>query len=211
MTGERSRRRRSIVAATVVAVGLAFGLVAAAPAAGMDGSMLLYFEESELEAEAGETVTIDLVASTHGNTVGNGIDTLSATIEYDADALTVTDVEPGPMLAAGDENASVDATETIENGAVTIDQERTPSGSGATATETAATLTIEIDDDATTGNETLEITDSSATYPSGYGPSPVERPAEISIDGAAESVPGFVGPVAIVALGAAAWLFARRF
>lgn len=211
MTDGRSPRWRSAVLVAAVAVALALGAVAVGPAGGMDGSMVLYFEESDIEAEAGETVTIDLVADAHGNSVGNGIASLSATIEYDADAMTVTDVEPGPMLAAGDENASVEATETIEEGVVTIDQERTPTGSGATATETAATLTIEIADDAATANEPLVITDSRATYPSGYGPDPVEREAEISIAGTTDSVPGFGPPGAFLALAAAVWLFVRRF
>ncbi|MDQ2048907.1 cohesin domain-containing protein [Natronolimnohabitans sp. A-GB9] len=193
-------------------LALAFGLLAATPAAAMDGSMLLNFDREELEAEAGETVTVDLVASTHGNSVGNGIDDLSATIEYDADVITVADVEHGPMLAAGDDDATVDATAEIDDdaGAVTIDQERTPSGSGAKATDTVVTLTLEIDDDAPSTTETLEITDASASYPSDYSLTPVDRDLELSIEGTDDAVPGFVPLTAVVGLAVALWLLYRR-
>ncbi|ELY62266.1 cohesin domain-containing protein [Natronolimnohabitans innermongolicus] len=211
MTGP-TRTALSAVLAVALAGVLVVGL--AGSAAAMDSTMTLRFDPSDLEAENGDEVTIDLVASTHGNLVGNGIVALESTIEYDSDVLTVTDVEHGPMLAAGDDDAEVDGTEEIDDeaGAVTIEQERVPEGDGAKATETAATLTFEVADDAPSTNETLEITDSSAMYPSGYSLNAIEREGSIEIDGTddGDTVPGFAPLAALAALAATLWLVVRR-
>ena len=234
MPSERLAAGLSVALAAIVACSLALGAlaVAPAPAGAIDSATLLYFDSegfnddtSEIDAVPGETVTLDLVASTHGNPAGNGIVGLSYAVEYDPDVLTVTDVEQGPMLAAGtadgdgDGDAAVDGTIEIddENGVVTVEQERVPPGNGSTGTAPTATLTVEIGGDATTTDETLEITDGSATYPSDYSVTPIERDATIVVDGdeagdndREDPVPGVTVLTGLVLVGAAIWLRVRR-
>ena len=245
MSSEESRSRLAVVFAAVVASALVLGAVAPAPAGAIDSATLLYFDSegfnddtTEIDAEPGETLTLEVVASTHGNPAGEGIVGLSYAVEYDPDVLTVTDVEHGPMLAAGDAgedgNVTVDGTADIddENGVVTVDQERRPPGDGSTGTETTVTLTVEVAEDAPATSETLEITDRSAAYPSDYSVTPTERDATIVVDGGesddsdsgddtddaaagsdsggADTVPGFTPLAAVVALATALRFRSRR-
>ncbi|WP_339103707.1 cohesin domain-containing protein [Haloterrigena salinisoli] len=238
MPSERFATGLSAALAAVVACGLLLVplAVAPAPAGAIDSATLLYFDSegfnddtTEIDAAAGETVTLDLVASTHGNPAGNGISELSYAIEYDPGVFTVTDVEQGSMLAGGGEDgngtengsATVDGTVEIddENGVITVDQERIPPGNGTMGTGTTATLTLAISEDAPTTNETLEITDGSATFPSDYSVDPIQRDATVLVDGTAaddggssleDPVPGPTPLSGLAAIGAALWLRARR-
>ncbi|ADB60662.1 hypothetical protein Htur_1777 [Haloterrigena turkmenica DSM 5511] len=238
MPSERLAAVISAALAAAVACGLLFAplAVVSAPAGAIDSATLLYFDSegfnddtTELDVAAGETVTLDLVASTHGNPAGNGISGLSYAIEYDPDVLTVTDVEQGSMLAGGDEdesengseNATVDGDVEIddESGVITVEQERTPPGNGTKGTGTTSTITLEVSDDASTTNETLAITNDSAMFPSGYSVDPIERNATLVVDGAAgdesdggleDPVPGLTPLSGLAGLGAALWLRARR-
>ena len=215
MTRSHSPSRRSFALAALLACTLAIGLAVPAPVLAGDNATIFYFDPNESEADAGETITLDLVASSHGDYVGDGIDQLSFTIEYDADVFTVTEVEHGPMLAEGDPDAEVEQSVEIddENGAVTVEQERTPSGDGATATEAAATITLEVADDAPSTSETLEITDASAQLISGYPQASVEREATIEITGSddgLDSVPGFTPLAVLSAIAVALALLAVR-
>ncbi|MXV64339.1 cohesin domain-containing protein [Natronorubrum sp. JWXQ-INN-674] len=186
-TDSRSRRSLSIAAATIVACGLVVGLLVPATVGAGDNATVFSLEPSEIEADAGETVTIDLVASSHGDLAGNGIDELSFTIEYDADAFAVTDVEHGPMLTAGDDDTEVDGSVAIDEdgGAVTVDQERTPSGDGAKSTDTAATLTLTVAEDLSPTTETLEITDAEARLINGNPQASFERDTTVHVEGGA--------------------------
>ena len=181
--------RPSLAALSIVLAGcLALGLVAVPiPASAGDAVTIVYFEPDEVDADAGETLEIELVVSDHGDYNGNGIDNLSVTVAYDPAVFDATDVEHGPMLADGNPDADVEGTVDTddENGTVTIEQERTPSGEGATATETAATLTLAVADDAEPTTETLEITDAETMLVTGYPQSTVERDAEIRVEGGA--------------------------
>lgn len=230
MSAETTRPRLSSILAAVIACSLALGLLVPAPVAAGDNATILYFEPDEVDAESGDTMTIDLVASSHGDYYGEGIDQLSFTIEYDADVLTVTDVEYGPMLGTGDDDADVNGTVEIDDdaGNVTVEQERTPSGDGAKATDTAATLTLEIAEDAPPSSQPLEITDASPVLVSGYPQGTIERDATITIDGGAadngaesdasddtdtdadDPVPGFTPLPVLAGIIGALWLRARR-
>ena len=214
MTGSTSARR-SIVLVALCVCTLAVGAAVPMTVGAGDNATIFYFEPSETEADAGETVTLELIASTHGDYVGDGIDRLSATVAYDPDVFSVADVEHGPMLAAGDSDAEVDGAVEIDDeaGTVAIDQERTPSGDGARATETAATITLEVDEDAPSTNETLEITDASALLISDYPQAVVDREATITVtetSGGDDPVPGFVAPWALLAIGAVLVFAVRR-
>ncbi|NUC72121.1 hypothetical protein HTZ84_07330 [Haloterrigena sp. SYSU A558-1] len=234
MAEKRLAAVRSAALAAVVACGLLLAPLAfvPAPAGAIDSATLLYFDSegfnddtTEIDVAAGETVTLDLVASTHGNPAGNGISGLSYAIEYDPDVLTVTDVRQGPMLAGGEGgNATVDGDVEIDDeaGVITVEQERTPPGNGATGTGPTATITLEVSEDAPTTDEPLAIADDSAMFPSGYPVDPVERNATLVVDGAAgdesdggleDPVPGLTllaGLAGLAGLGAALWLRARR-
>jgi hypothetical protein len=166
---------------------LAVGVVTT-PAAAGDGVTVTYFEPDELEVDAGETVTLDLVVSDHGDYSGNGIDELSATIGYDPDTFAVADVEHGPMLADDDPDVEVDGEVDVDDeaGTVTVEQERTPSGDGTTGTDTAITLTLEVDDDADPATETIEIADASTVLVTDYPQNTIDRDATIHVEGGAE-------------------------
>ncbi|WP_049914580.1 cohesin domain-containing protein [Haloterrigena salina] len=235
MPSERLAAVFSAALAAAIACGLLLAPLAVvpAPAGAIDSATLLYFDSegfnddtTEIDVAPGETVTLDLVASTHGNPAGNGISGLSYAIEYDPDVLTVTDVQQGSMLAGGDEggNATVDGDVEIDDeaGVITVEQERTPPGNGTTGTGPTATITLEVSEDAPTTDETLAIADDSAMFPSGYPVDPVERNATLVVDGAAgdesdggleDPVPGLTplaGVAGLAGLGAALWLRARQ-
>lgn len=186
MTG-RSPPRAAVALALVCCLTLALG-IAAAPASAGDGITVVSFDSGEVDADAGETVTLELVVSDHGDYSGNGIDNLSATVAYDPAVFTVTDVEHGPMLAGDDPDAEVKGAAEIEAeaGAVTIGQERTPSGDGTKGTGTAATLTLEVADDAEPTTERIEITESSTMLITDYPQHTVERDATVHVEGGAE-------------------------
>ncbi|EMA38714.1 cohesin domain-containing protein [Halobiforma nitratireducens] len=214
-----SNRGAAAVLVALCCLAIATGTLAAPVAAG-DNIAIFALEPDELEAEAGETVEIDLVVSTHGDYVGDGIDELSATLSYDPEVFAVANVTHDEMLAHGDPDAEVVGSATVDdgNGSVTIDQEREPSGDGATTTERAATVTLEVAPDAPTANETIEVADASAILVSDYPQGTIERDGTISVeavdglesgtDGESSSVtdavPGF-GPLGVVL---AALLFA---
>lgn len=190
MTRDDRGPRRSVALAAVFACCLAVGLLVPPPVGAGDNATIFYAEPSEIDVDAGERATIDLVVSSHGDYAGDGLDNLSVALEYDPDVITVTDVEHGPMLGEGDPDAEVDGTAEIddENGVVRIGQERTPSGDGAKTTATAATVTIEIADDAPATSERLAIRDAEAVLVSGYPQGTVERDATIRVEGGDGSV-----------------------
>ncbi|OVE86297.1 cohesin domain-containing protein [Natronolimnobius baerhuensis] len=193
-----TQQSRKTLLALVLVCCLGVGLLAGTgPASAGDGVTIISFDAEDaestangiaLDADAGETVELEVIVSDHGDYNGNGIDNLSLTIAHESDVLSVTDVEHGPMLADGNSDATVDGTADIddENGTVIIEQERTPSGDGATATDTAATLTLAVDDDAEPATETLEIVESEAIVITGYPQSIVDRNAQVHIEGGAD-------------------------
>lgn len=229
-TAVRRIGRIALVAAIAVALVLApLGPLGSTPVAAGDDATIVYFETTEIDASPGETVTLDLEVRSHGGPAGDGIDELSIELAHDPDVLTVTDVEHGPMLAAGDSDATVDGTAEIDDeaGTVTIAQERTPSGDGAKATDVAATLTLEIAADAEATSTDLEIADAEAILVSGYPQPSTGRDVTIHVaggdggsddsgtaaageDGDDDPVPGFGPAAALAALVGIAVLVALR-
>ena len=221
MTSDRLGACAAGTLAALIACSLVLVAVVPAPAGAIDSAVLLYFDSggfaddtTEIEAAPGETVTLELVASAHGNPAGEGLVGLEYTVEYDSDVLTVTGVERGSMLAlgseSGDGNGTDDGNATAENGTddgnwtgqhatvdgtvdidaaagtVTVEQERVPPGDGATGDAPTAILTVRVAEDAPSTDSTLEITDGSAAYPSDYSVTPIERDATIVVDGEAD-------------------------
>ncbi|AGB37474.1 cohesin domain-containing protein [Natronococcus occultus] len=186
MNADRTRRVLAIALAALLAVGV---LVPATTLAG-DNATSFYFDDEEIAADPGETVELALIASDHGDLHGNGIDELEATIAYERDVLEVVDVEHGPMLAAGDADAEVEGSSTVDEdaGTVTVEQERTPSGDGATGSDVAATITVAVAEDADATSEPIEIADASTTLVTDYPQATFEYDATIHVDGGDEDV-----------------------
>ncbi|THE64993.1 cohesin domain-containing protein [Salinadaptatus halalkaliphilus] len=194
---EQSRLPSSVLPLVVVIVlsCLAVGLLAT-PALAGDGATIFEVHPDEVDADAGETITVDIIVNEHGDLHANGIDALSFDLEYDADVLTATEVEHGSMLAAGDDDATVDGMTDIDDdaGVVTVSQQREPSGDGARGRESAATVTFEIDDDAEPASEPLEIVDASATLVSSdYPQTAVEFDGTVHVEGGDETDDGESG------------------
>lgn len=181
MTAVRTRRALAVT----LAAALAVGLLVPAPALAGDSATSFYFESEEIDAEPGETVSLELIASDHGDLHGNGIDALEATLAYESDVFEVVDVEHGPMLAAGDPDAEVEGSSSVDGdaGTVTIEQERTPSGDGATGSDVAATITLAVAEDAQATTETIEIDDASTMLVTGYPQASFEYDGTIHVDG----------------------------
>ncbi|RQG90354.1 cohesin domain-containing protein [Natrarchaeobius halalkaliphilus] len=179
----------------VVLCGLAFGAVVPAPVIAGDSVTIIYVEESEIDADPGETIALEVMVSDHGDYDANGLGELSFDLTYDTDVFTATEVEHRSMLAAGDSDAEVIGSATIddETGAVTIEQEREPPGDGAVATEPAATVTLEVAEDAPPTTETIGLTDGSAILVTDYPQSVFERDATVHVDGGDEESDGSGG------------------
>ncbi|ADD07108.1 uncharacterized protein Nmag_3558 [Natrialba magadii ATCC 43099] len=208
-------RHRLRVATLIAACCLALVAVAfvPAPVGAGDNIASFWFNPEDTEADAGDTLELELVAHTHGDLVGDGVDELAATLEYNADIFTVTDIVHERMLADGDPDVEIHESEEIDEdaGTVTLEQEREPSGDGAKTTEPMATITFEVASDAPSGNETVEITDSEAILISDYPQGTFDRDAHVQIDGSAaagasgaDGVPGFTGIAALGMLAALA-------
>ncbi|OIB57965.1 cohesin domain-containing protein [Natrialba sp. SSL1] len=215
---DNDKRRRLRVATLVGACCLALVAVAfvPAPVGAGDNIASFWFDPEDTEAAAGDSLELELVASTHGDLVGDGVDELAVTLEYDAAIFTVADIEHERMLADGDSDVEIHGSEAIDEdaGTLTLEQEREPSGDGAKTTEPMATITFEVASDAPSGNETIEIADSEAILISDYPQGTFDRDAHVQIDGSAaasdadsdsdsdeslaDGVPGFT---AVTALG----------
>lgn len=170
------------VRAILLACCLAAILVPA-PVAGGDRASVFFFDRDEYDADPGETITVDVVVSEHGGYDGDGVDELSFDVLYDHEVLTVTGVEHRSMLADGDEDAEVVGTESVDDGRVSVEQVRSPTGDGATATAPAATITFEVDEDAEATTTPLEITNAVTVLVSDVPQAAFEREAEVHVDG----------------------------
>jgi PGF-CTERM protein len=179
--GANRRSRPWIVA---LACCLAVGLLVPAPTLAGDGTTVFSLDPTELDAEPGEEIEISIVVSAHGDLHGNGIDAAGATVAYDSAVFEAIDVEDGTMLEDGDD-VELDASTAVdeEAGTVTIEQERTPSGDGATGNEPIATITFAVAEDAEPTSETIELADASAMLVGDYPQATFERDATVHVDG----------------------------
>ncbi|MWV38228.1 cohesin domain-containing protein [Natrialba sp. INN-245] len=185
LEGRSSRARAGVTIGVVCLLGI--GLLVPAPVFAGDNTTLFFFEETEIDADPGETIELELVVSDHGDYNANGIDELGFELSYDPDVFTVTELEHGSMLTAGDSDVEVVGTSEIDGdtGTIIVEQERDPSGDGARATETAVTITLEVAEDAEPTTETIEISDAFATLVTDYPQAVIERDATVSVDGGA--------------------------
>ena len=146
----------------VVAVGCLFAVgLAAGPAAAGDNVAIFDLELEETDAEPGETVTAEVHFYSHGGYGGEGVVELEGTVSYDADVLTVDDVEAGSFF----ERDGADADVTIdddEDGRLTFEKVRETADEGTTGDEPVLTVTFTVADDAGPANPEVELEDHEA-------------------------------------------------
>lgn len=179
----RGGETTSVVAA-ILAVLVVCTLFVAPVSAG-DSITIFYFEPTEVEANPGEEVTLELLVSDHGDYSGDGLGELGFVVNYDPGLVTVTDVESEEWL--GNDGSDPDVESTIDinesTGTITVEETREPPGDGTTGNEPVVSITLEVPADATPSTATLSITDAEAIGVSGYPQGTVERSAEVLIDG----------------------------
>jgi hypothetical protein len=153
---------RRLAGPLVLAVGLV-GLVTLATAGGAGGDLTSIFEYEPDEAAVtpGERIAVDIEVFAGGVAYEVGVDRVNATLAHDPRALTVTDIEPGPWLAQGETDLTVETDIDGEAGTAQVVQTRDPAGQGATGNGTLLTVTVAVAEDATPGNYTLSYGESS--------------------------------------------------
>lgn len=201
MTRERLAR-----GAVLVAICLVASTLFVAPAGAGDGSAVMSFDDEDATAAPGETVEVDVLFSSHGDSSGNGVTDIHVTVGHDTDNLSVANVEYGTWFEEeidGDEVELHRSNEVDEEtGNVTIQKERDPPGNGTTNYAPVATITFEVDEDAELGTSELEFTDSSAGTSGDYRQNAIERTGTIEIEEATgdEPMSGFGAAVAVGSL-----------
>ncbi|MFC6717712.1 cohesin domain-containing protein [Natrialbaceae archaeon GCM10025810] len=171
-----------LLACTIIALCL---VVAGAvpPASAGDRGATLETDPDELEADPGETVTVDVVVASDGDTFGNGVADVRFDLTYDESVLTEAEVERGSWLADGD--ADVDGSTDVdeEAGVISIAQERDPAGDGVTGTGTVATITWTVADDAEPTDAELAFDEADIAVSTGHQQAVWDRTATVEVDG----------------------------
>ena len=160
---------RRLAAALTLAV-LLVGLVTLATAGGAGGDLtsIFEYEPGEQAVTPGERVTVDVEVFAGGVAYDIGVDRVNATLAHDPQALTVTDVEPGPWLAQGETDLTVETDIDDEAGTVQVVQTRDPASGGVTGNGTLLTATVAVSGDAAPGNHTLFYAESNVRMVNGH-------------------------------------------
>ncbi|WP_207588182.1 cohesin domain-containing protein [Halomontanus rarus] len=199
-SGNRGSAAKGSLVATLF-VCLTVGLLLAgtiAPAASAGDTVALFsFDPEEIEAEPGDTVTVDVVLQAHEGYGGAGVDEVSFGVEYDPDVLTVTAIErtqwlEGETAEEESDEVSIDATTDVDDeaGLASIAQARAvddDDDNGSVGTAPVATITLEVSEDARPTNAELTIVDSEVGLTSSYQQGTMVRDGEIVVDGGGES------------------------
>lgn len=176
--------RHAAAAGAVLAVVAAAALVLASGGALAGDNVALFdFEPDGIEADPGEAVTVEIAMTSHGGYGGEGVGTVSFTLDYDPDVLSVTSLEAGPWLEGDGTDVEVDRAINEERGEARLNQSREPAGEGATGTAPIATATLEVREDADPTNATLSITGSSVELIDGNPQSTMVRDAVVVVNG----------------------------
>ncbi|MCU4974477.1 cohesin domain-containing protein [Halobacteria archaeon AArc-m2/3/4] len=208
MSGDSSQASggwRSRSAVTSVIVCLTVGLLltgAIAPAASAGDTVALFsFDPDEIEADPGDTVSVDIVLSAHEGYGGAGVNEVSFGVEYDPDVLTVTDIERAHWLEGETAEAKTESDETTidvttdiddESGLASITQVRESESdgdddAGSAGTGPIATVTFEVSEDAQPTTAELTIVNSEVELTSDYQQGTMVRDGEILVDGGGDS------------------------
>lgn len=205
MGGERpeSATPRRIAALSVVVlaiVGVAAVGVAAPVSAGDSVSIIDIGapddpRSDEIDVSAGDTVDVDVLVISDGGYDGRGLDHIEFAVEYDADVVTVTDVEAHGWMAGG--GADVDREIETENGRIAVSETRLVDGEddeGATGNAPIVTLTIDVAEDAPPSNVKLDVVEGQGRLVSGYPLRTFNRDGYLIVDSGGEEIaPGNVG------------------
>ncbi|XVH32062.1 cohesin domain-containing protein [Haloferacaceae archaeon DSL9] len=163
---------------------LLVGVVTPLASAG-DNMSTIQFDPRDTDVEPGETVEIDVWLQSHGAYGDTGVASVELIVEYDAEHLTVTGMEPGPWFVEGsDHDAEVSSsTDLDEPGVAVLTQELRPPANGATGYERIATLTVEVDEDAPTTTAKLSAGETAIVLTDRW-PQPVSSQiASLHVDG----------------------------
>lgn len=176
----------SLAVAVAVVLGAFVGGLAP-PASAGDTAALFSLEPSEVDADAGETVAVDVVLQSNGGYADAGVESASFTLEYDPAVVSVTAVDAGPFLAEGSASADLDRSIDEEAGTATVTLDRTPAGEGATGVAGIATVSLEIVDDAPATATALSLSDTETVLVSEHPQPTIDRDATVLVGGADEA------------------------
>jgi hypothetical protein len=168
MNAADARRLAAAVALAVVLCGAVVTVTPTSAGANSDVVSIFEYAPEEPEASPGETVTVDVEVFAGGAAYDIGVDRVNATLAYDSDALTVTDIQRGPWLAEGDADVLVETAIDDETGTVRVGQTRDPAGEGVTGNGTLLTVTLAVAEDAAPGNYTLAYGDNEVRMVNGH-------------------------------------------
>lgn len=190
MTGSTRARRLVSLGCLATLVAALCVTAAAGPAAAGDQTAIVWSEPETIEAAPGETVELEVVLQSAGSHDA-GVEAVRLVAQYHPDYLSVVDVEAGPWLADGGNDASVRTAETIAdgNGTAVLEQRRDPPAGGASGVGTIATVTVEVAEDAPAATTELAFDATDVTLTSEWPTPVVDEPTTIEIDGGGERVP----------------------
>jgi plastocyanin len=155
----------ALLAAVLITVAFAPAALTVSGSAD-DLSSILEYSPAEQQVEPGETVTVDVEVFAGGVTHDAGVDRVNTTLVHDPDVLTITNIEPGPWLAAGGAEVSLETDIDGSSGTAQVVQTRDASA-GVTGNGSLLTVTLAVAGDATPGEYTLSYDNSIVRMTSG--------------------------------------------
>lgn len=172
-----------LIAIAAVVGALLLGGFAPAASAG-DTAALFYLEPSAVEADAGETVTVDVVLESNGGYGDAGVESASFTVEYDPAVVTVIGIEPGPFLE-GESGSSIETERTIDeaNGSASATLHRVPAGDGSVGAAAVATVTLEVAADAQPTTATLGLSGTETVLVTDHPQPTIDRDGTVLVEG----------------------------
>lgn len=176
--------------AALVAVAFFVALCGAGLAGAADNPALLDFEPRDVEADPGDTVTVDVTLQAISAYDDEGVESVAVTVAYDPEVLAFEAVERGPWLEGEGESGETTVTsETAqaEPGRVTVEQAREPPAGGTTGTGTVATITFAVAPDAPPANAMLQF-EAIDVQMLEYPLPAIDREGVIRIDGGGEEL-----------------------
>lgn len=181
-----SRRLLWLSAAVAALIGLGL-LVGATPVGAGDNAAVLAFQPGEVDAEPGETITVDVYVQSDGGSEGDGVESIAVTLAYDREVLTAVDVEPGPFMEQGEETDVVTETDVDDDaGRATVEQTREPAEGGAAGVALLATVTFEVPEDAPAADAVLQVADADVRLANDHEQPAVVQDGLVRVDGGGE-------------------------
>ncbi|RKD88104.1 cohesin domain-containing protein [Halopiger aswanensis] len=185
---------RAIVAGRAVALALllvaATALAVPALVSAGDRSAVIRPSPSTVEADPGETFSVEIELQSDGGHGGVGVGTVDFVARYHPDYLEITDLERGPWLEQGEET-TVRAERTLAHadGTAVLEQRRDPPAGGATGNAMLATMTVRVADDAPPATTTINVSETGVEPARGWPLALYAQDVTVEIDGGGESVP----------------------